>query len=51
MPGSYFTHAYRQANVVAHTLARFACSSSSSLFWGLKPPACIVDVLSKEFTS
>ncbi|XP_062014154.1 uncharacterized protein LOC133730612 [Rosa rugosa] len=51
MPGSYFTHAYRQANVVAHTLARFACSSSSSLFWGLEPPACIVDVLSKEFTS
>ncbi|PRQ29705.1 putative RNA-directed DNA polymerase [Rosa chinensis] len=51
MPGSYFTHVYRQANVVAHTLARFACASSSSLFWGLEPPACIVDVLSKEFTS
>ncbi|XP_061999150.1 uncharacterized protein LOC133716455 [Rosa rugosa] len=51
MLGSYFTLAYRQANVVAHTLPHFACSSSSSLFWGLEPPTCIVDVLSKDFTS
>ncbi|XP_061993460.1 uncharacterized protein LOC133711342 [Rosa rugosa] len=51
MQGSYFTYAYRQANVVAHNLASFAYSSSSSLFWGSEPPSCIIDVLSKEFSS
>jgi hypothetical protein len=38
LPSSHFLHVYREANVLAHDCARFACISRRSLSWIGAPP-------------
>ena len=38
----YVQHCNREANKVAHTLARHALDSNSSVFWDDNPPSFIV---------
>lgn len=48
IPGSSFHHVFRQANAVAHFLARRALCHDFSSSWGTLPPDFLLDVLEKD---
>lgn len=48
LPGSLFHHVSRQANKVAHCLARYALLNNVCSSWGSSPPNFISDVLLKD---
>lgn len=48
LPGSLVTHVYRQANMVADGIAKFASCHNLSSSWGSVAPAFLTDVLLKD---
>ena len=50
LPGSLFHHVYRQANAVAHCIARYALLTNSCSSWGSLPLDFLAAVILKDFT-
>ena len=45
-----FTHCPREANRVAHNLAKSTYISKSVVFWGRDPPSCIMKNITDDVT-